>query len=146
MAMRDVDAGGRLTEDVGRLELRAERLRVGTVAERMGAARLTTRVVETTETVAVPLREERVVIERLVGGAEVLVDGRPLAEGERVELVTRRERVRVATELIELERLDIRIEAVERRATVSAALREERLVVEARGDLLPQPPAPRPDR
>ncbi len=46
------------------------------------------RVVEMMEA----LRDERVVIERLVGGGEVLVNGRPLAEGERVEVVTRRER------------------------------------------------------
>ena len=85
-----------------RLELRAEQLRLRTVPEQVGAARLSTRVVECTETIEMPLREERSVIERLPGGAEVLVDGRALAEGEQVEGVIRRERPRIGTEVVEV--------------------------------------------
>ena len=116
------------------LQLREERLRVETQPEQMGTARLTTRVVEFTETVQVPLREERVVIERLPGGGEVIVAGRALAEGERVEVVVRRERARVEKDVVELERLAVRREVVEHRERVDATLRNEELVVAAQGD------------
>ena len=118
-----------------RLELRAEQLRLRTVPEQVGAARLSTRVVEHTETIQVPLREERVVIERLPGGAEVLVDGRLLAEGEQVEVVIRRERPRIGTEVVEVECLEVRTEPLERRETVAATLRQEELVVGHEGNL-----------
>ena len=103
--------------------------------EQVGAARLTTRVVESTETLQVPVREEWIVIERLPGGGEVIVDGRALAEGERVEVVVRRERVRVAKEVEELVRLDVRRETVEHHEQVDTTLRKEELVVAAQGDV-----------
>ena len=118
-----------------RLELRAEQLRLRTVPAQVGAARLTTRVVERTETIEVPLREERVVIERLPGGAEVLVDGRALAEGEQVEVVIRRERPRIGTDVVEVECLDVRTEPLEQRETVTATLRKEELVLNPEGNL-----------
>ena len=129
------DRAERAEDGTLRLELRAEQLRLRTVPEQVGAARLTTRVVEHTETIEVPLREERVVIERLPGGAEVLVDGRALAEGEQVEVVIRRERLRIGKDVVEVERLDIRTEPVERRETVAATLRTEELVVGHEGNL-----------
>jgi len=125
-----------------RLQLRAEQLRLRTVPEQVGAARLTTRVVERTEVIEVPLREERVVIERLPGGAEVLVDGRPLAEGEQVEVVIRRERPRIGKDVVEVERLDVRTEPLERREVVKATLRQEELVVDTRGALIAEPGSP----
>ncbi len=117
------------------LQLREERLRVRTEQEQAGAARLTSRIVEYTETVAVPLREERVTIERLVGGGEVIVDGRALAEGEQVEVVVRRERVRVEKDVEELEQLAVRTEVVEHTERIHADVKREELIVEEQGDV-----------
>ena len=117
-----------------RLELRAEQLRLRTVPEQVGAARLSTRVVEHTETIQVPLREERVVIERRPGSGEV-VGGEIIGEDESVAVDVTRERPVGEKEVVVAEEVDVRTETVQRTERVEATLRREELAVEEQGDV-----------
>lgn len=128
-AMRE---GSRATGEVEgeTLELREERLRVETEQERAGEVRLGTRVVEREETVNVPLREERVVIERRPGSGEVVDDDIDARRDETIEVDVMRERAVVDKEAVVTEEVDVRKETVQHDERVSETLRREELVVE----------------
>jgi uncharacterized protein (TIGR02271 family) len=145
---RDTTTGnGRLHASDGEstrrtLLLHEERARnLTAVPEQVAAARITTHVVEVAQTITVPLREERVLIERVVGGGEVIVDGRALTEGETVEIVLRREQPRITKDVVEVERIDVRTELVEQTRPVSILLKREELTADYRGDVETLPDA-----
>lgn len=118
------------TEEPYHLQLREERLRVGTVQEDAGEVRLGTRVVEREETVNVPLREERVIIERRAGSGEVVADGIDGDSGRTIEVDVMRERAVVDRESVVSEEVSLRKEVTERQERVSETVRREELVVE----------------
>ena len=118
-----------------RLQLREERLRIATEPQQAGAVRVTKRAIEHTETVSVPVREERVVIEVMPGAGAVRVGDRELREGEALEVPLREERVVVDTEVVLSEDVTIRKEVIEHAEPVSATLLKEELVVDEQGEV-----------
>lgn len=117
-------------DDEEALRLREERLRVEKDVEDAGAVRLGKRVVDRTETVEVPVREERLVVERVPGSGEVVADGTELREGESIEVPLKREEARVEKETVDAGEVRLRKETVERREQVSENLRREELDVD----------------
>jgi uncharacterized protein (TIGR02271 family) len=113
----------------GRLQLREERLRVSKEQEQAGEVRLGTRVVEHQETVNVPVREERVVIERTSVTGQV-TPGEITGTNETIEVPVMRERANIEKETVVTEEVDVRTEAVEHTERVRGTVREEELVVE----------------
>ena len=133
-----------------RLQLLEERLRIDKEREQAGVVRLGKRITERTETVTVPIREERVVIERRPAEGEPLAGGE-LRDGETIEVPVTRERVEVRKEAVVAEEVAVRAEAVERHEQVQQTLRRETLAVEDtehlvadRGPTAPERPASRP--
>lgn len=116
------------------LELREERLRVEKEREQAGEVRLGKRVEERTEQVDVPLREERVVIERHSGSGQA-VGGEIRDTGEEIEVPVMKERAEVEKDTVVAEEVGVRKEAVERTEQVQANLRREELEVEGEGDV-----------
>ena len=112
----------------GRLQLREERLRVEKQAEEAGKVRLGKRVTEREETVNVPLREERVVIERHAVQGEAR-PGDITDTNETIEVPVMRERAEVTKEAIVAEDVNVRTEATERTERVEETVRKEELVV-----------------
>jgi uncharacterized protein (TIGR02271 family) len=121
-----------------RLQLKEEVLRVTKTEEPAGVVRVSTRVTERTETVVVPLRETRLVIEVVPGGGRARVGDRELREGESIELVLSEERLSVSKDVVVREDVLIRTESVEREERVEQTLRREELVVDQEGDLVVQ--------
>lgn len=135
--------GAERTSGAQRLQLREEVLRVTKHEEQAGSVSVSKRVVERTETISIPVREERLVIERTPGDGRVLVGDRELREGESVEITLLGERVNLAKEAVVAEEVTVRKEAIEREQPVQATLEREELSVEQRGDVViegPQPP------
>jgi len=122
--------------DAFRLELREEHLRVEKHEEEAGAVRVSRRIVERTESVQVPLREEHLIIERLPGGGPVTIDGRELEVGESLDVLLRAEKASIVKETEVYEHVAIRKEVVERSEELQATLRKEELVVDDRGGLV----------
>lgn len=117
------------------LELEEERLRVSKQQEQAGEVRLGKRVEEHTEQVEVPVREERVVIERRPGDGEVR-GGEIGATGGEIEVPVTRERVNVEKETVVAEEVDVRKEAVEHTERVQETVRREEPVIEGDGDVV----------
>ena len=117
-----------------RIQLREERLRVQTEREQAGEVRLGKRVTEHEETVTVPLREERVVIERHAVQGEAR-PGEITGTDETIEVPVLRERAAVAKEAVVAEEVSVRTEATERTERVQETVRKEELVVEEQGDV-----------
>ena len=117
------------------LQLREERLRVGTEREQAGQVELGKRVTERTETAEVPVSEERVVIERRPASGEA-VGGEIRDTNETIEVPVERERVRAETETVVTEEVDVRKEAVERTEQVQGTVRKEELEVRGQGDVI----------
>lgn len=112
-----------------RLQLREERLRVGKEIERAGEVELHKRVVERTETADVPLRDERVVIER--HPVNERIEGGEITEtDETIDVDVMRERAVAEKETVVTEEVGVRKEAVERTQQVQGTVRKEELVVE----------------
>ena len=128
------DTGARQTDDET-LQLREERLRVGTEREQAGQVELGKRVTERTETAEVPVSEERVVIERRPASGEA-VGGEIRDTNETIEVPVERERVRAETETVVTEEVDVRKEAVERTEQVQGTVRKEELEVRGQGDVI----------
>jgi uncharacterized protein (TIGR02271 family) len=124
---RDVD-----TDET--IRLREERLRAGTAQEEAGEVELGKRVVERTETVDVPLREERVVIERHPVNERV-EGGQITDSNETIEVDLMRERAVAEKETVVTEEVEVRKEAAERTERVSDTVRKEELIVEEHGDV-----------
>jgi uncharacterized protein (TIGR02271 family) len=120
----------RPTEGAQRLQLLEERLRVNKERYQAGEVRLGKRIVERQETVTVPVREERVIIERTAGSGQVLGTDVDFRDGETIEVEVMRERVEVGKEAVVAEEINVRKEAVEREERVSDTVRREELVVE----------------
>ncbi len=123
-------------EGAQRLQLLEERLRAVTQQEQAGAVRLGKRIVERQETVTVPVREERVDIERTPVEGQPRADDQELRDGETIEVPVMRERVNVEKEAVVTEEVNVRTEAVERQEQVQATVRKEELVVEDEGNVV----------
>jgi uncharacterized protein (TIGR02271 family) len=127
-----------------RLQLMEEHLRAGKERYQAGAVRLGKRIVMHTETVNVPVREERVIIERtLVSDASRTgtITGRETV----VEVPVMKEQVRLEKQPVVVERVTARKETVERMEQIEATVRKEELVVEGDEELIAdagQPVAP----
>ena len=120
----------RPAEGAQRLQLLEERLRVNKERYQAGEVRLGKRIVERQETVTVPVREERVIIERTAGSGEVISGDADFRDGETIEVDVMRERVEVGKEAVVAEEVNVRKETVEREERVSDTVRREELVVE----------------
>lgn len=123
-------AGAGSAERPYRLQLRRERLRPEARPEEAGAVLVHRRVTEHVETIEVPIREERLVLERRPGSGPVLIDDRVLQEGESIEILLMREQVVVRREPVAYEYVNIRRETVERMQHVEATVRSEELTVD----------------
>lgn len=128
-------------EGAERLQLMEERLQVNKNQFEAGRVRLGKHIVERTETVNVPVREERVVIERTPGSGEVSYDGRNLDEGETIEVPVMREEVEVTKTPVVAEEVGLRKESRERSEQVQETLRREELDVEGDDSLMAEPPS-----
>jgi len=122
-------ARGTETENI---QLREEQLRVETEREQAGEVRIGKRVTEHEETVTVPVREERVIIERTAGSGQP-AEGGELREGETIEVPLMKERVEVEKEAVVSEEVNVRKEVTERQERVTDTVRKEELVVD-KGD------------
>ncbi|HZQ38662.1 MAG TPA: YsnF/AvaK domain-containing protein [Dehalococcoidia bacterium] len=131
-------AGEPAAESAGpfRLRLREERLRIEKQQEQIGAVRLRRETVEREESVRVPLREERLIVERIAGNGTVIVGGRELSPGESVTITLSREQAHVSKETVPVESVTARVETVERTEAVQATLRKEELDVDDRDQLV----------
>jgi len=112
-----------------RLQLMEEHLRARKERYQAGTVRLGKQIVTHTETVNVPVREERVVIER-TPVADASRTGTISGRETVIEVPVMKERVRLEKEPVVVERVTAHKEAIERTAQVEAALRKEELVVE----------------
>jgi len=113
-----------------RLQLMEERLRAVTQQEQAGTVRLGKRIVEQQETVTVPVREERVIIERTPVEGQPRADDQQLRDGEMIEVPVMRERVEVEKEAVVTEEVQVRTEVAEHEEQVQETVRREELVVE----------------
>jgi uncharacterized protein (TIGR02271 family) len=118
-----------------RLQLKEEVLRVRTTAEQSGVVRVSTRVTERMETVTVPVRVTRLVIEVVPGSGSARVGDRVLPEGESIEVLLSEERVSVTKELVAREDVLIRTDVVEQEQRIQETVRREELVIDQDGDL-----------
>ena len=84
---------------------------------------------EHTETVDVPVREERVIIERTSVGDQP-APGAVVGDDQTIEVPVMRERVWAEKEAVVAEEVEVRTETVERTEHVEATLRREELAVE----------------
>lgn len=124
------DTSGPSTDDA--MTRSEEQLRVGTASQEAGRARLRKYVTTEQETVTVPVRKERAVIEREpvtdanVGSA---TDGPAISEEEH-EVVLNEERVVVDKDVAPVERVRLGTETVTDEQTVSEEVRKEQIEVE----------------
>lgn len=114
------------------LQLREERLNVSTREEQAGTVRLSRRITERMETLNVPVREERLVIEVVpgAGSGRVRVGDQTLVEGEVIEILLMEEQLTVTKEAVLKEDITIRKEVTTHDEPVTETLRSEELVVE----------------
>lgn len=136
----------RPAQDAQRLQLMEERLRVVKQQEQAGAVRLGRRIIERQETVNVPVREERVVIERIPVEGQPRADDQELRDGETIEVGVMRERVQVTKETVVTEDVQVRTETIEHEEQVQETVRKEELVVEDSAHLVADTNADAPQR
>lgn len=125
----------RRPQNTQRLQLMEERLQANKERYQAGAVKLGKRVIEHTETLNVPVREERVVIERTP------VSGATPAHGEidgdqTIEVPVMKERVQVETQPFVREEVGVRTEAVETNQQVQGTVRREELDVQDGEELM----------
>lgn len=140
-ARRDVHDHSRMGVEHERLEdegeesirLREERLRVGTERESAGEVHVGKRVVERTETAEVPVREERVVVERHPMNEPATRDVD--LHNETIHVPVERERAVAEKETVVTDEVSVRKDVTERSQPVDANLHKEELVIENEGDL-----------
>jgi uncharacterized protein (TIGR02271 family) len=124
----------RPVEGAQRLRLMEEHLVANKERYQAGSVTLGKRIVEHTETVEVPLREERVIIER--HPVDERVEAGEITEtDERVRVELMRERAVAEKEAVVTEEVGVRKEAVEHTERVTDTVRKEELVVEEHGDV-----------
>ena len=117
-----------------RLQLAEERLRVEKDVEAAGTVTVAKRVTEHPETVEVPVRVERVVIERRPGSGEVVDE--PIGDDQTIEVPVMEERLEVSKEVVVREEIVVRKETVEHTERVQETLRREELAVEDEAGLV----------
>jgi uncharacterized protein (TIGR02271 family) len=120
----------RPAEGAQRLQLLEERLRVDKERYQAGEVRIGKRITERTESVSVPVREERVVIERTAGSGQVAGVGGEIREGETIEVPVMAEQVQVGKEAVVAEEVQVRKETVEHQERVQESVRREELAVD----------------
>ena len=125
-----------------RLQLREEVLRVTKTEEQAGVVRVGTRITERLETVTVPVRETRLVIEVVPGSGTARVGDRELREGETIEVLLSAERITVSKEVVAREDVLVHTAVVERDEQIQETVRREELVVDQQGDLVVDPLTP----
>ena len=118
-----------------RLQLLEERLRAVAQREQVGTVRLGKRITEREETVEIPLREERVVIERQPGSGEV-TDAAITDTEETIEVPVMKERAVVDKETVVRETVAARTETTARTERVQDTVRREELDVEGDGEVI----------
>jgi uncharacterized protein (TIGR02271 family) len=125
----------RRPEQAGRIQLMEEHLQANKERYQAGQVQLGKRVVEHQETVNVPVREERVVLERhpVSGNAPANAE---FGTNETVNVPVMKERVDVEKQAVVREEVGLRKETVERQQPVQANLRREELVVNDGQELL----------
>ena len=128
----------RPAEGAQRLQLLEERLRVEKERYQAGTVTIGKRITERTETLEVPVREERVVIERLPGSGQVLDRAAEPGE-EAIAIPVMKERVNVGKEAVVSEEVEVRKEIVEDREQVRETVRKEQLVVDDPAELAAEP-------
>lgn len=120
----------RPAEGAQRLQLLEERLKVNKERYQAGDVRIGKHITEQDQTVNVPLREERVVIERRAGSGQVVADGKTIGDNETIEVPVMAERADVTKEAVVAEEISIRKESTERTEQVRETVRREELDVE----------------
>ena len=135
----DTVGGFALQRRPQRLQLKEEVLRVTTTEEQAGVVRVSTRITERTETISVPVRETRLVIEVVPGSGTARVGDRELHEGESIEVLLSAERISVSKEVVAREDVIVRTAVVEREEQIQETVRREELVVDQQGDLIVEP-------
>jgi uncharacterized protein (TIGR02271 family) len=128
-APHEADRGGEM------VELREERLRIEKQPEHAGEVRLAKHVTEHTEALDVPVREERVVIERTPGSGQP-AGGTQLREGETIDVPVMKERVTVEKEAVVREEVQVRKDMAERIEHIEDTVHREELVVEGDDELV----------
>lgn len=123
---------GHQAQDQRTMQLREEQLRVNKEREQAGTVEVGKRVTEHTATAQVPLREERVVIERQPVSGQVPARDAGFREGQSIEVPLERERATVDKQAVVTEEVGIRKEAGQRTEQVQDTVRKEEL--EVRGD------------
>jgi len=122
------DLYARQPESTQRLQLMEERLQATKQREQAGQVTLGKRITEHTEAVNVPVREERVVIERTPGSGQPAT-GQELREGETIDVPVMKETVNVEKQPYVREEVGVRKEAVEHTEQVQDTVRREELEV-----------------
>ncbi len=120
----------RQPQNTQRLQLMEERLRANKERYQAGAVKLGKRVIEHNETLNVPVREERVVIERTPVNSATRASGE-IDEDETVEVPVMKERVNVEKQPFVREEVGLRKEAVETNRQVQDTVRREELDVKS---------------
>jgi len=132
----DRDLYRRPTEGAERLQLMEERLSVNKERYQAGEVRLGKRIIEQTQTVNVPITEERVVIERHAVTDGRAVQGGITGDNRTIEVDVMAERVNTEKEAFVSEEVSVRKEAVQHTERVSDTVRREELVVEGQEGLV----------
>jgi len=130
------------SDETHHIELKEEQLIVTTENVQAGVVRVSKRVTERIETVTMPVREERVVIEVLPGTGAVRIGDRVLQEGEVIEVPLLEQRLVVSKETVLREDVVVRKVEAFREEEVRETLRREELVVDQDGDLVTEDGAP----
>ncbi|MFC4639059.1 YsnF/AvaK domain-containing protein [Deinococcus hohokamensis] len=119
----------------GVIELRAEQLLVEKQREVAGALTFSREVRHETVQVPVDLITEVLIIEHVQGAQGVLLDGQPLAPGERREVVIYREEAEVAKRVVVSEEVRIGKRTVSETRVFDATLAHEELVIHETGEV-----------
>jgi uncharacterized protein (TIGR02271 family) len=124
-----VTGGTGHTTDEAAMTLSEERLNVDKESQEVGRARLRKYVTTDTETVTVPVKKEKLTVER--NPVEGTRSGGTISEGDDVEDITlREERAVVGKETVDVEEVRVGKETVTEQEQVSEQVRKEHVEVE----------------
>ena len=123
-------------EGADRLQLLEERLIANKERYQAGTVRLGKRVTERTETVNVPVREERVIIERRPVAPDTPATTEITGEETVIEVPLMKEQAVLEKEAVVTEEVVVRKEAVEHTEHLEETVRKEELVVEGDTELI----------
>ncbi|HLT28718.1 MAG TPA: YsnF/AvaK domain-containing protein [Myxococcaceae bacterium] len=128
--LRESGFAARGEEDVTRVPLARERLDVTTEDAERGEVRVHKTVETETETIEVPVRREKVEVER-VRGSDVTATASGAFEEETIRVPLRSEEVRVGKEVVTEEEVQVRKRPVTERERVSGRVRREHAEIRA---------------